>query len=148
MPKRDIIKSAPRHRFVALNKLTITGHCTHDPQIRYGDNGEAVCMFQIGVSRPMRGTSGRRRNGFFQVATFGQLALQCANLRTGLPVLVEGELQETQWQVAGRWVRGAKIVADRVWRMTEDEADTGNTLAVDESLEKGQTKTGRRKSTC
>ncbi len=137
MPKRDVLKRAPRHRFFALNDVRLTGHVTHDPQMRYAEDGTPVCAFQVGVARLM--SKGRRRSSFIQIVAFRSLAVRCSGLRKGLPVYIAGALEEQTYMAGGRWTKTVKIIADDVFRMTEDESES-ITLPMDETPCEPQTR--------
>lgn len=107
-----------RHRFVPLNYVLISGHCTHDPVLRCSKEGTPCLDFQIGVTTRY---DGKEKRGFFQVACFGELAVTAARLRKGLPVVIVGELRDSKIFSQGRFYSRPKVLAQKVLRQTEDE---------------------------
>lgn len=135
MPKRDVVKRAPRHRFVSINEVRLTGHLTHDAELRYTPDGKAICQFQVGTNIPLRGTKGQRAKTFTQIATFGAIAVRASQLRKGLPVYITGRLQDSRWLAGTRWVRTIRVVADQILRLTEDEPN--DITSLDDNADEG-----------
>ena len=77
-----------------MNKITLIGNLTHDPEIRSTQSGVTVCAFTIAVSRRFAGTNGERPTDYFRINAWRQLGESCGKfLAKGRKVAVIGELQ-------------------------------------------------------
>lgn len=85
-----------------INRVTITGNLTRDPELRALPSGTEVC--QLGVA-----VNGRRKNpqtgqweeepNFFDVTVFGAQGQNCAQyLSKGRPVAIDGRLRWSSWE--------------------------------------------------
>lgn len=83
-----------------INRVTLSGRLTRDPEKRYAQDGTAVCSFTLAFHRRFRSRQGswEEHTGFVTVMSYQRLAEVCAQyLRTGSPVLVEGRIQMREW---------------------------------------------------
>ncbi|MEN6595730.1 MAG: single-stranded DNA-binding protein [Clostridiaceae bacterium] len=77
-----------------MNKLTLIGNLTNDPEVRSTPSGITVCAFTIAVKRRHEDKSGERPTDFFRITAWRQLGDTCARyLAKGRKVAVVGELQ-------------------------------------------------------
>ena len=81
-----------------MNKLTIIGNLTRDPELRKTQSGVSVCTFTVAVNR-------RRRPGeeeqadFFRVSAWRELGENCAKwLIKGKKVAVVGSVSVSTYQ--------------------------------------------------
>ncbi|MGA7434705.1 MAG: single-stranded DNA-binding protein, partial [Solirubrobacterales bacterium] len=83
-----------------INRVTVTGNLTADPELRHTGSGTAVCQLRIAVN-------GRRKDGdqwvdkpnYFNVTVWGAQGQNCANyLSKGRPVAVDGRLDWREWE--------------------------------------------------
>ena len=83
-----------------INRVTITGNLTRDPELRHTTNGTAICTLGVAVN-------GRRKEGdqwvdkpnYFNVIVWGAQGQNCANyLSKGRPVAVDGRLDWRSWE--------------------------------------------------
>jgi single-strand DNA-binding protein len=84
-----------------INRLTLAGRLTRDPDRRYGADGTAVTRFDIAFHRRFRTRNGQvgESTGFVTINTYQRLAEVCGEyLKKGSPVLVEGRLQQREWR--------------------------------------------------
>ena len=82
-----------------MNKLTIIGNLTHDPETRSTPNGVTVCSFTVAVDRKFKDQSGERTTDFFRVNAWRQLGETCGRyLSKGKKVAVIGELQARTYE--------------------------------------------------
>lgn len=85
----------------SLNKVTLIGNLTRDPELRYTPNGAAVCTIGLATNRSWMTESGERKEEteFHRVVAWNKLAELCSQLLTkGRKVYVEGRLRTTTWQ--------------------------------------------------
>jgi single-strand DNA-binding protein len=83
-----------------LNKVLLMGNLTRDPELRYLQNGTAVCDFGLAVNRNYRSGTGEQKEEvlFIDVTAWGKQAETVSEyLQKGRPVFVEGRLKMDQW---------------------------------------------------
>lgn len=84
----------------SLNKVTLIGNLTRDPELRYTPNGTAVCSFTVATNREWTVESGEKREEaeFTRIVSWNKLAELCSQLLSkGRKVYVEGRLQTRSW---------------------------------------------------
>jgi single-strand DNA-binding protein len=90
----------PELRLPEVNRVTLSGRLTRDPEKRYAADGTEVTRFTLAFHRRFRSTAGQwtEHTGYVAVVSYQRLAEVCAKyLHTGSPVLVEGRLQMREW---------------------------------------------------
>lgn len=79
-----------------MNKLTIIGNLTRDPELRQVNTQDGpvnVCDFSVAVNRRGRGNNGKNEVDYFRVTTWRGLAENCSRyLAKGRKVAVVGEV--------------------------------------------------------
>ncbi len=110
-----------------VNRVTLSGRLTRDPEKRYAQDGTPVCTFTLAFHRRYRSKQGtwEEHTGYVTVTSYRRLAEVCAQyLRTGGPVLVEGRLQMREWKTArGEKRERLEVRADSVHFL--EKAGTG-----------------------
>ena len=84
-----------------MNKLTIIGNLTRDPELRTTSTGVNVCSFSVAVNRRNRreDQSGQPEADFFRVTAWRQLGELCARYLTkGRKVCVVGPVSVHTFQ--------------------------------------------------
>ena len=77
-----------------MNKITLIGNLTNDPEVRSTPSGITVCSFTIAVNSRHEEKNGERSTDFFRITTWRQLADSCGRyLAKGRKIAVLGELQ-------------------------------------------------------
>lgn len=77
-----------------MQKLTIIGNLTHNPETRTTQSGVSVCSFTVAVNRRFANQDGEKQTDFFRINAWRGLADTCAKyLAKGRKVAVIGELQ-------------------------------------------------------
>ena len=78
-----------------MNKITVLGRLTKDPDVRYTPSQKVVCSFTLAVPREFRNPeTNERETDFIPVVVWGKTAELCGNsLAKGHRLLVEGRLQ-------------------------------------------------------
>lgn len=86
----------------SLNRATIIGNATRDPEMRYTPNGQAVCSFGVATNRRWTDKNtgeAQEQVEFHDVVAWGKLAENISQMvKKGAPVYVEGRLQTHQWE--------------------------------------------------
>ncbi len=88
-------------RLPRLNRVTLIGRLTRDPELRYIPSGAAVISFRIAASHSYKAQSGEWKDdpAFVDVVAWQQLAERLnETLKKGSPVLVEGRLASRSWE--------------------------------------------------
>ena len=77
-----------------MNKITLIGNLTNDPETRSTPSGVTICTFTIAVNRKFANADGEKQTDFFRVNAWRQLGEVCAkHLKKSKKVAVVGELQ-------------------------------------------------------
>jgi single-strand DNA-binding protein len=85
----------------SLNKVTLIGNLTRDPELRYTPQGTAVATFSIATNRQWKTESGEQKEDaeFHRIVAWDKLAEICSQLlKRGSKAYVEGRLQTRKWQ--------------------------------------------------
>ena len=86
----------------SLNRATVLGNATRDPELRTTPNGRSVANFAVATNRRWNDqSSGEQREEvqFHEVVTWGKLAeIASQIIRKGTKVYVEGRLQTRNWE--------------------------------------------------
>lgn len=85
----------------SLNRVTLIGNLTRDPEMRYTPSGTAVCTFGLATNRSWVPTDGGERQEeteYHRIVAWAKLAEICSQLLyKGRKVYVEGRLQTRKW---------------------------------------------------
>ncbi len=102
----------------SLNRATVLGNCTKDPETRQTASGQSVCSFGIATNRTWTDQAGQKQEAaeFHNVVAWGKLAEICGQYLTkGKKVYAEGRLQTRVWDAQDGTKRSTtEIVADNV----------------------------------
>lgn len=109
-----------------MNKLTIIGNLTADPEVRAAPSGVTVCAFTVAVNRRFANSDGDRITDFFRVNAWRQLGESCGKyLAKGRKVAVVGELQARTYQAKDGSTRmSLDVAADEVEFLSPKETDS------------------------
>jgi single-strand DNA-binding protein len=83
-----------------LNRATIIGNCTRDPEMRYTPNGQGVTSFSVATNRKWT-TDGETKEDteFHAIVAWGKLAeIAHQLLKKGARVYIEGRLKTRSWE--------------------------------------------------
>ena len=102
-----------------MNKLTIIGNLTRDPELRTTSAGINVCDFTVAVNRRVRrdAQNAQPEADFFRVSAWRQLGENCAKfLAKGRKVYVEGTINASAYtgQQDGKPHASLELTADNV----------------------------------
>src|SRR4030067_27710 len=84
----------------SLNKVTLIGNLTRDPELRYTPSGAAVCTFGLATNRAWTTEGGEKHEEaeFHRIVSWNKLAELCSQFLTkGRKVFVEGRLSTRSW---------------------------------------------------
>lgn len=110
-----------------MNKLTIIGNLTRDPELRTTGNGHNVCSFTVAVNRRRSSQNGQPEADFFRVSAWRQLGDNCQRyLAKGRKVAVVGPVSVTTYQASDGSTRAQlEVVADDVEFLSSRNEESG-----------------------
>lgn len=96
-----------------INRVTITGNLTRDPDLRSLPSGMAVCELGVAVNHRRKDNATDQwieEPNFFNVVVFGSQGENCAQyLSKGRPVAVDGRLRWSSWEDKNGGVKRSKV---------------------------------------
>lgn len=102
-----------------LNRVTLVGRLTRDPELRHTAGGDAVCSMRLAVSSRARDENGQwgDKSNFFDVVVFGRQAESSSNyLSKGRRVGIDGRLSWREWTSQdGNKRQSVEVVANDVF---------------------------------
>jgi single-strand DNA-binding protein len=111
----------------------LIGNLTRDPELKYIQQGNAVCTFGLATNRswmPSEGTERREETEYHRLVAWGKLAELCSQLLTkGRKVYIEGRLQTRSWEGADGAQRSVTeiVVEDMILLDSKKPGTTGAT---------------------
>ena len=85
-----------------MNKITICGRLTRDPETRTTSTGNQMVTMGVAVNR-RRKPDGQQEADFFDVMAFGKQAELCAQyLQKGRQVLITGRMEASRYEKDGQ----------------------------------------------
>lgn len=85
-----------------INRVTITGNLTRDPELRALPSGTSVCELGVAVNHRRKDNATDQwveEPNYFNVVVFGAQGESCATyLSKGRPVAVDGRLRWSSWE--------------------------------------------------
>ena len=101
-----------------MNKLTIIGNLTRDPELRTTTSGVNVCTFTVAVNRK-RKIEGQPEADFFRVTAWRELGDICAKyLAKGRKVCVVGAVSLHTYDSNGKTSASLEVLAEDVEFLT------------------------------
>lgn len=101
-----------------LNRITLMGRLTRDPELRTTQTGTPVASFSLAVDRDFKDKStGEKATDFIDIVAWRQTAEFVSKFFTkGRMAVVEGRLQIRDWtDKDGGKRRSAEVIADNVY---------------------------------
>lgn len=108
-----------------MNKITLIGNLTFDPEVRSTPSGTTVCSFNIAVNRRFSQQGGEQVTDFFRINAWGKLGDTCSKyLAKGRKVAVIGELQARTYEAKDGTTRmSLDVRADEIEFLTPRSQD-------------------------
>ena len=112
---------------MSINRVTLTGNLTRDPELRYAQNGTPILDMGLAVNDRVKNQQTGQwedRPNFVDLAMFGTRAERVAPyLAKGSKVALEGRLRWSQWQAKDGGKRSKlEVVVDEIEFMSRDGA--------------------------
>lgn len=108
-----------------LNRVTLIGRMTREPELRRTGNGKAVTSFNLAVNRNFKTGDGQEAD-FLSIVCWGKVAENTANYCSkGSLVSIDGRLQTRNYENnQGQKVYVTEIVADSVQFLDTKRSNT------------------------
>lgn len=108
-----------------MNKITLIGNLTHDPEVRSTASGVTVCTFTIAVNRRFAQQGGEKTTDFFRINAWRGLGETCSKyLAKGRKVAVIGELQARTYEAKDGSTRmSLDVSADEIEFLSPRQSD-------------------------
>lgn len=85
----------------SVNKVIIVGNCGRDPEVRYSNNGDAICNITVATEETWKDkNTGEKKSSteWHRIVFYRKLAeIAGQYLKKGSSVYVEGKLQTRKW---------------------------------------------------
>lgn len=98
-----------------INKATVYGNLTRDPELRALPSGQQVTTFGLATNRTYKDKNGEKQEAteFHNIVAFGRPAELIAQyMKKGRPLYVEGRLQTRSWDSEGQKKYRTEIVVE------------------------------------
>ena len=112
-----------------INRVTLTGNLTRDPELRSTPSGTAVCSMRIASNTRRKTSDGwADKANYFNVTVWGAQGENCARfLSKGRPVAIDGRLEWREWEGENGKRQAVEIIADAVQFLgTRDPSPSAN----------------------
>lgn len=97
-----------KSRGLGVNRVTLVGRLTADPELRYSESGTAMTRLRMA-------TNDREEPEFHDVMAWGKLAeLTASHLTKGRLIYVEGRLHTRSYETRTGAKRSTEVVADTI----------------------------------
>lgn len=118
-----------------LNKVTIIGNLTRDPELKALPSGSKVTNFSVATNRTWYNEAKEKQEAveYHNVVAFGKQAETIAQyMKKGSQILVEGRLQTRSWETDGKKNYRTEIIlenfqfgkkSEKIENITDDEAE-------------------------
>lgn len=102
---------------MSLNRITIQGRLTADPELRYTQTGTAVTTVTLAVDRDRKDQNGERVADFITVVAWsGTAEFFCKYFSKGRMAVVDGRLELRNWvDKDGNKRQSAEVVAQSIY---------------------------------
>lgn len=116
---------------MAINKATVTGNITRDPELRQTQGGTSVLTIGVAVNdRRKNQQTGEWEDypNFIDCTIFGNRATGVApHLEKGMKVAIEGKLNQSRWQADDGTNRSKiEIIVDEIEFMSRQQGQTAS----------------------
>ena len=124
-----------------MNKVTLLGRLTKDPELRYTSSGIATASFTIAVNRNYKNAEGGYDADFIPVIVWRGLAeMLCKHLKKGARVAVSGRIQTRSYDGNdGQKRYVTEVVADDASIIDWDTGNQNNAQTSDGEMLQGYT---------
>ena len=119
-----------------LNRVTLVGRLTRDPELRQLPSGDGICSIRLAVSSRARAEDGSwgDKSNYFDVTVFGRQAETAVQyLSKGRRIGVDGRLSWREWQAQdGTRRQSVEVIANDLFFLdSRREGDAGGGIAAE-----------------
>lgn len=110
-----------------MNKVTLIGRLTKEPELKYTGNNVATCSFSLAVNRRFNKPGEERQADFLNIIAWNKLGEFCGNyFKKGKQVAISGRIQTRTWDDKnGKRQYFTEIVAEEAY-FADSKKDTNN----------------------
>jgi len=111
-----------------LNKVTLYGNLTRDPEVKALPGGQQVASFGLATNRTFKNKEGQKQeqSEFHNIVAFGKTAeVMGQYLKKGRPAYIEGRIQTRSWDKDGVKQYRTEIVVETFQFGPQAGAGTG-----------------------
>ncbi len=135
----------------SLNKVTLIGNLTRDPELRYTPTGAAECTIGIATNRTWVTDAGEKKEEteFHRAVAWNKLAELCSQLLAkGRKVYIEGRLRTSAWtaQDGSQRTTTEIVVEDMIVLDSKRPEGAGENTAAEEAPVKKEVKKAEKKA--
>ncbi len=102
----------------SLNRVTLIGNLTRDPELRYTPNGQAVASYALATNRRWTTQQGETQDAteYHEIVAWGKLGeISQQLLSKGKKAYVEGRLQTRSWEAQdGTKRQRTEVIAENI----------------------------------
>lgn len=111
-----------------MNNVSLVGRLTKEPELKYTQNGVAVCNFTLAINRPFKNANGENEADFIMIQVWRKSAENAANfLKKGSQAAVNGRINTRHYENdKGDRVYVTEVVADFVQFLDPKPQGQGN----------------------
>ncbi len=139
----------------SLNRATVIGNLTRDPELKYTPNGQAVASFAVATNRRWKNANGEMQDDtqYHEIVCWGKLAEIATQLFSkGKKAYVEGRIQTRNWDGPDGTKRNrTEIVAENIIALSPKDGGSthsdGDNFMSEASTGPSDTKTTSKPST-
>ncbi|MCL4473773.1 MAG: single-stranded DNA-binding protein [Actinobacteria bacterium] len=116
----------------SINRVTLVGNLTRDPELRTTPNGKSVCTLGLAVNERYKNESGEwiEKPNFFDIVVWGAQAESCSQyLAKGRQVAVDGRLSFRSWEAQDGSKRSKVEVIANTVQFLGTRQDAGSSAA-------------------
>lgn len=124
-----------------LNRLTLIGRITDDPELKRTRNGKAYTRFSVATTEFFNGSEGRKENTEFQQCVAWERKAEniCKYVKKGQGILVEGPVRTSTYTDKDDAKRSIRLLnVFNVQFGTRSKNTKASASSVDEPGEKGE----------
>lgn len=111
-----------------LNVVGLVGRLTRPCDMRYTNNGYAICSFSIAVNKKKKQQDGTWQDvaSFFECTLFGKLGESLSQyLQKGQQVAIQGSLEQQLWEKDGNKHSKIIIIVDNISLIGNSQSNNG-----------------------
>jgi len=117
-----------REKENSMNNVSLVGRLSKEPELKYTQNGVAVCNFTLAINRPFKNANGENEADFIMIQVWRKSAENAANfLKKGSQAAVNGRINTRHYENdKGDRVYVTEVVADFVQFLDPKPQGQGN----------------------